>query len=190
MQFIISHLRLVISTWGLASLPESERNNIKVWPFWLNDAKWPKILHTTLSSAFPWRVLGKSFIEKCFLTHCGRVTYICVNDLTRIGSDNGLSPGRHQAIIRTNAGILLIRPLGTNFSEFSVEILIFSFKKMRLKVSSVKRRPFCLGLNKLRCNWQEVKLMAWFQATSINWTTKITLKTLFLFFCKNFVITG
>ena len=83
------------------------------------------------------------------LTHWGRVTHICVSDLTSIGSDNGLSPGRRQAIIWTNAGILLIRPLETNFSEFLVEILIFSFKKMRLKVSSVKRRPFCLGLNEL-----------------------------------------
>ena len=84
------------------------------------------------------------------LTHWGRVTHICVSDLTSIGSDNGLSPGRRQAIIRTNAGILLIRPLWTNFSEFLVAILIFSLKKMRLKVSSVKRRPFCLGLNELR----------------------------------------
>ena len=83
------------------------------------------------------------------LTHWGRVTHICVSDLTSIGSDNGLSPGRRQAIIRTNAGILLIRPLGTNFSEFLGEILIFSFKKMRFKVSSAKRRPFCLGLNEL-----------------------------------------
>ena len=94
---------------------------------------------------------------KC-LTHWGRVTHICVSKLNIIGSDNGLSPGRRQAIIRTNAGILLIRPLGTNFSEFLVEILIFSFKKMRLKVSSAKRRPFCLGLNELMC--QEV-LVQW-----------------------------
>ena len=86
-------------------------------------------------------------------THWGRVTHICASDLTNIGSDNGLSPGRRQAVIRTNAGILLIRPLGTNFSEFLVEILIFSFKKMRLKVSSAKRRPFCLGLNELRVSW-------------------------------------
>ena len=84
-----------------------------------------------------------------FLTHWGRVTHICVSDLTSIGSDNGLSPARRQAIIRTNAGILLIRPLGTNFSEVLIEILTFSFKKMRWKVSSAKRRPFCLGLNVL-----------------------------------------
>ena len=77
------------------------------------------------------------------------MTHKYVSDLTSIGSDNGFSPGRRQAIIRTNAGILLIRPLGTNFSELLVEILIFLFKKMRLKVSSAKRRPFCLGLNEL-----------------------------------------
>ena len=64
-------------------------------------------------------------------------------------SDYGVSPRRRQAIIRTNAGILLIRPLETNFSEFLVKILIFSFKKMCLKVSSAKRRPFFLGLNEL-----------------------------------------
>ena len=83
------------------------------------------------------------------LTHWGRVTHICVSKLTIIGSDNGLSPGRRQAIIWTNAGILLIRPLGTNFNEMLIEILTFSFMKMRLKVSSAKWRPFCLGLNVL-----------------------------------------
>ena len=83
------------------------------------------------------------------VTHWGRVMHICVNKLTTIGSDNGLSPAWGQAIIWTNAGILLIRPLGTNFSEILVEILIFSFKKMRLKVLSAKRRPFCLGLNEV-----------------------------------------
>ena len=82
------------------------------------------------------------------LTHWGRVTHICVIKLITIGSDNGLSPGRRQAIIWTNVGILLIGPLGANFSEILMEI-IFSFKKMLLKVSSGKWRPFCLGLNEL-----------------------------------------
>ena len=77
------------------------------------------------------------------------MTHICVGKLTIIGSDNGLSPGRRQAILWTNAGLLLIGPLGTNFSEILIKILTFSFKKMRLKVSSAKRRPFCLGLNVL-----------------------------------------
>ena len=56
------------------------------------------------------------------LTHWGRVTHICVSKLNIIGSDNGLSPGRRQAIIWTNDGILLIAPLGTNFSEILIEI--------------------------------------------------------------------
>ena len=83
------------------------------------------------------------------LTHWGRVTHICVSKQTIIGSDNGLSPGWRQAIIWTNAGILLIGTLGTNFSQILIEIRIFSFKKMGLKVSSAKWRPFCLGLNVL-----------------------------------------
>ena len=83
------------------------------------------------------------------LTHWGRVTHICVGKQTIIGSDNGLSPGQRQAIIWTNAGILLIGPTGTNFSEILIKSLTFSFTKMRLKVSSAKWRPFCLGLNVL-----------------------------------------
>ena len=79
------------------------------------------------------------------LTHWGRVTHICVSRLTVTGPDNGLSPGRRQAIIWTNAGILFIGPLGTNFSENLIEILPFSFTKMRLKVSSAKWRPGILS---------------------------------------------
>ena len=77
------------------------------------------------------------------------MTHIYVGKQTIIGTDNGLSPGRRQAIIWTNAGILLIGPLGTNFSEISIKIQTFSLTKMRLKVSSAKWRPFCLGLNVL-----------------------------------------
>ena len=83
------------------------------------------------------------------LTHWGRVTHICVSKLTIIGSDNGLSPVRRQAIIWTNAGILLIGPLGTNFSEIIIEIYIFSFRKMHIKMLSGKWRPSCLGLSVL-----------------------------------------
>ena len=81
-------------------------------------------------------------------SHWGWVTHICVGNLTIIGSDNGLSPGRRQAIIWTSAGILLIGPLETN-SEISIGIQTFSFKKMHLKMLSAKWRPFCPGLNVL-----------------------------------------
>ena len=96
------------------------------------------------------------------ISHWGRVTHICVSKLTIIGSDNGLSPDRCQAIIWTNAGLLLIGPLGTNFSEIFIEILTFSFKKMRLKVSSAKRQPFRLGLNVIynRSNHNQVVKVA------------------------------
>ena len=106
------------------------------------------------------------------LTHWGRVTHICVSNLTIIGSDNGLSPGRRQAITWTNVGILLIRPLGTNFSEMLIEIHTFSFKKIHLKMLSVKWRPFCLGLNVLTHSGRIAHLcvseLAWRQA--IIWT--------------------
>ena len=84
------------------------------------------------------------------LTHWGRVRHICVGKLSIIDSDNGLSPGRRQAIIWTKAGILLIAPLGTNFSDILIEIYTFSFKKMHLEMSSGKWRPSCLGLNVLK----------------------------------------
>ena len=77
------------------------------------------------------------------------MTHICVSELTIIGSDNGLSLGRRQAIIWSNDGILLIRPLGTNFGEISFGIQTSSLKKMHLKMSSAKWRPFCLSLNVL-----------------------------------------
>ena len=100
-----------------------------------------------------WRIISYigflSEMPLLLLTHWGRVTHICVGKLTIIGSDNGLSPGRPQAIIRTNAGILLIRPLGTNFSEILSEINTFSFKKMYLKMSYGRWRQFCLSLNVL-----------------------------------------
>ena len=77
------------------------------------------------------------------------MTHICVSKLTIIGSDNGLSPGRRQAIIWTNDGILLIRTLWTNFIEILGEIHSFSFSKMHLKMSFANWRLFGLGLNEL-----------------------------------------
>ena len=78
------------------------------------------------------------------------MTHICVGKLTIIGSDNGLSPGRRQAIIWINAAILLIGPLGTNFNEILIEIQTFWLKKIRLKMSSAKCFSFRLGLNVLK----------------------------------------
>ena len=83
------------------------------------------------------------------LTHCGQVTHKCVCNLTLIGSDNGLSPGRHHAIIWTNADILLIGPLVTNFSEILIEILPYSlkqnaFESIVCETVAILSRPQCV----------------------------------------------
>ena len=48
------------------------------------------------------------------------LTHICVSKLTIIGSDNGLSPGRRQAVIWTNTGILLIMLLIRNKLQWNL----------------------------------------------------------------------
>ena len=69
----------------------------------------------------------------CYLTiiHWGRVTHIRVSKISIIGLENGL---HLVGIIWTNAGLLSIGSLGTNVSEISITILIFSFMKMHLKI--------------------------------------------------------
>ena len=75
------------------------------------------------------------------------MTHICVGELTIIGLYNNLSPGGRKAIIWSNAGILLIGPLGTNFSDILIASETFLFTKMHLKMSPGKCRLFCQGLN-------------------------------------------
>ena len=101
----------VISQWLLHVLPR--RNNQVTWPL------------GTRQDEHMWSCLSVFFhndrietnalilIIVALSTHSGRVTHLCVSKQTIIGSDNGLSPGRRQAIIWTNAGILLVGPLGT-----------------------------------------------------------------------------
>ena len=66
--------------------------------------------------------------------------------LTNIASDNGLSPDWRQAIIWTNAGILLIRTSGRNFNEIVIEIHIFSLKKSIWKCQRKKGVHFVSAL--------------------------------------------
>ena len=116
-------------------------------PFYTNRRNLPQQRYHDGCNSNHMCIFNPGRVEFIQETHWGRVMHICVGNLTIIGSDNGLSPGRHQAIIWTNAGILSIGSLETNLSEILVEIFTFSFKKMYLKVSSAKWRPFCLGLN-------------------------------------------
>ena len=93
----------------------------------------------------PWWIKEPGHQQPLVLTYWGRVTHICVSKLTIIGSDNGLSPDRRQGIIWNNAGLLLIEPLATNFSEILIEIHISSFKKMHLKCRTENGGHFVLA---------------------------------------------
>ena len=59
------------------------------------------------------------------LTHWGRMTYMRQQDKPSMVHIMVW----HQAIIWTNAGILLIRPLGTNFKEFQSQFIHFHSRK-------------------------------------------------------------
>ena len=87
---------------------------------------------------FIYFILFFFFLGGGVLTDIIRVTHICVSKITLIDSDNGLSPGRHQAIIWSNVEILLIRTIETNFRVILIEFHEFSFRKVHLKMSSEK----------------------------------------------------
>ena len=102
---------------------------------------------SSMISHYKW--LDRRYCDDKLLAHWGRVTRICISRLTIIDSDNGLSPGRRQAIIWTSDGILLIGPWGTNFSEIIIKMEQFLFKKMYLKMSfwkmaAILYRPQCV----------------------------------------------
>ena len=112
---------------------------------------------------FPWSLLVKDYLTRKVSTgssngdsplfnliHWGRVTHIGVGNLNTIGPDKSLSPGKRQTIIWNNAGILFIGHVATYCSEILIEISIFSFNKIRFKMSSGKCRSFCLGFSALK----------------------------------------
>ena len=95
-----------------------------------------------------WVNNGEAGDLRCHRAHYN-VTVMCISKIIIISSENDLSPGWCQAIIWTNAAMLLIGPLGINFSEILSEVEIISFKKMHLKMSSAKWHLFRLSLNDL-----------------------------------------
>ena len=132
------HISVVISLAREQShdTPSANEANLKIW---VNISYEYEIITINRTKAnhkkcifygITWTTLEISYLDD--IISC-RVTHICVSKLIIFGSDNGLSPGRRQAIIWTNAGILLIWPLRTNFSEISIDIQTFSFKKIHLK---------------------------------------------------------
>ena len=111
----------------------------------------PMILKTKYSRrarSLWWLLMPWQCKSTMVLTHWGQEIHIRISKQSIIGSDNGLSPGQHQASIRTNPVILSIGHIGTHFNEISIEIHIFSFKKLHFQMSR-KWQPFCLGLKGL-----------------------------------------
>ena len=83
------------------------------------------------------------------------MTHICFVNLTIIGSDHGLSPGRRQAITWSNVGILLIGTRGTNFSEMlNRNSCIFipenPFENGGWKMAAILSRPQCVNTLRTR----------------------------------------
>ena len=89
------------------------------------------------------------------LTHWGRVTYICVGNLTIIGSDNGLSPGRRQAIICTNPGIYVNWTLRQNNRNANILIQENALENVVSEMASILSRPQCVKAHtRSRYAWQ------------------------------------
>ena len=81
------------------------------------------------------------------LTHWGRVTHISVSNVTIIGSDSGLSPGRWQAIISTSAGILLIWPLGKTVNsnrKYNIFIHDSAYENVVCEMAAMLSWPQCV----------------------------------------------
>ena len=100
----------------------------------------PSHLHNTISK----------FNLKEELTYWGKVTHICISKLAITGSDNGLSLELHQVIIWTNAEILLIGPLRTDFSENLIKInTLFNnkiaFENVVWKMVAILSQPQCVN---------------------------------------------
>ena len=73
-----------------------------------------------------------------------------------------------------------IGPLRTNFSEILIKIQNFSFRKIYIKIPSVKWRPFCPGEDELTIesyNLKHVKMFT-FIALEIQWWERTRIGTI------------
>ena len=116
--------------------------------FWINTLWWIQIYvkhvwldkNTWCHAKHLINIGGKDMINSKLiysrLTHWGQVTHMC-HKIIIFGSDNGLSPGHHEAIIWTCAGMLLIGPIGSIFNDILIKFIQFhsrnSSSKSRLK---------------------------------------------------------
>ena len=132
---------------GTSEFPKQKANNEENASIWWRHHVPFHIFHMHLFVFYTYPILIYKVCKKeSVLTHWGRVTHKCISKLIIIGLDNGLAPGWRQAIIWTNAGIMLMGTLGIHLNEILSKVHTYSFKRMYLKMST-KWRPLCLGLN-------------------------------------------
>ena len=95
--------------------------------------------------------------------------HICVSKLTIIGSDHGLSPGRRQAIIWTNAGIFFNWTLRNKLQWiFNRNSNIFiqenASEYVAWEISTISSRPQCVNERNEENGslqlWKEAKILA------------------------------
>ena len=97
-----------------------------------------------------WNVSFEFIVSMQFSTHWSLMMHICIIGLVSIGSGNGLSPVRRQAINETNADFWSTRLSGMCFSEIFIKIQIIYFKKLYLKMSSAICLQSCHSLSVLK----------------------------------------
>ena len=90
------------------------------------------------------------------LTHWGRMTHTCVGELTTIGSGNGLSPGRRQAIYLNQCWHTINSNLRNKFQwnrKRNSYILIQEnvFENVVCEIASILPRPQCVNRSLSTC---------------------------------------
>ena len=121
--------------------------NINTYCYFMKKVKIP-IACLFFSSAFPFIYSLIQEKQMSFsLNNWGRVTHICVGELTTISADNGLPPGRRQSIIWANDGILLT-PRNTarwNLNRNSYSFIQENvFVNIVCKMAAISARPQCV----------------------------------------------
>ena len=99
-----------------------------------------------IQQKYRWVTAGKAVSNFPLLIACVALWCIASLSLVNIGSGNGLSPVRRQAITWTNFDLLSIAPHVQTSVKFD-EIRNFLFNKLHLKMSFTKCRPFYSVLN-------------------------------------------
>ena len=121
-------------------------STLAIW-FWRIIVKRPRMLSAQFVALYkPCKPKPKSLP---FLSHWGRLTHIFVGNRTITGSDNGLSPGRHQTIIWPIGNIVnsnLTKKLQWNFNRNSnIFLQEKAFENVVCETASILPRFQCVN---------------------------------------------